>query len=77
MRCACTEETIKAGLWKRGLPEDTGIGTRGTKTIASPEVINVSSAWLPEAGFCVPTAAGRLSRGTSTTIRRNRGPALR
>lgn len=43
MRCACTEETIKAGLRKRGLPEDTGIGTRGTKTIAAPKVINVSS----------------------------------
>ena len=41
-RCQCADETIKAGLCRRGLPEDAGLGDRDTKVIAAPKVINVS-----------------------------------
>jgi hypothetical protein len=51
MRCQCTEETIKAGLRKRGLPETTGLGDRGTKVIAAPKVINVSTGVAERGGL--------------------------
>jgi hypothetical protein len=51
MRCQCTEETIKAGLRRRGLPETTGLGDRGTKIIAAPKVINVSTGVAERGGL--------------------------
>jgi hypothetical protein len=37
--CQCTPETILAGLKKRGMPPDTGLGERGTQNIAAPKRI--------------------------------------
>jgi hypothetical protein len=37
--CQCTPETIKAGLDRRGLPEDAGLSRQGTRTIAAPKRI--------------------------------------
>ena len=37
--CECTPETILAGLEKRGLPANTGLGARGTQVIAWPKRI--------------------------------------
>ncbi|MGB6457628.1 MAG: hypothetical protein WBH47_24410 [Streptosporangiaceae bacterium] len=56
MRCACTEETIKAGIRKRLgkttlTAEDMGLGERGTKTIAAPKVINVSEGVAKRGGL--------------------------
>jgi hypothetical protein len=37
--CQCTPDTIAAGLENRGLPANTGLGTRGTQAIAAPKRI--------------------------------------
>jgi hypothetical protein len=55
--CECTPETILAGLAKRGLPPDTGLGKHGTKGIAAPKRIIAPTGVAPEAASGATTAA--------------------
>lgn len=51
--CNCTPETILAGLAKRDLPKDTGLGKHGTKRIAAPKRIMAPSGVAARGGlFC-------------------------
>ena len=49
--CRCTPETILAGLARRGLPRDTGLGKHGTKGIAAPKRIIAPSGVAARGGL--------------------------